>query len=81
MFLTLNLIMTILVGVHRLGRSGRAGNHGKCVAFFDSDHDEKMLDKLKEWIPLAQQPAFVKKYEGDVKRVKSKLNDFVRPED
>jgi hypothetical protein len=56
---------------------GTAGNRS---LFFDPEQDEKLLGKLREWLPVRCQPEFLRKYEGSVEGMtKSRLNEFVRP--
>ncbi|KAG9509214.1 putative ATP-dependent RNA helicase DDX4, partial [Fragariocoptes setiger] len=42
--------------IHRIGRTGRIGNTGRAVSFFDPERDQSMVDQLKSALKLAQQP-------------------------
>jgi ATP-dependent RNA helicase DDX3X len=41
--------------VHRIGRTGRAGNLGKSTAFFNMNHDKNILKELYELLAEAKQ--------------------------
>ncbi|KAJ0174069.1 hypothetical protein K1T71_010215 [Dendrolimus kikuchii] len=41
--------------VHRIGRTGRVGNRGKAVSFFDSDHDIALVADLAKILRQAEQ--------------------------
>nr|XP_032519693.1 ATP-dependent RNA helicase vasa [Danaus plexippus plexippus] len=42
--------------VHRIGRTGRVGNRGKAVSFFDSDQDISLAADLAKILRQAEQP-------------------------
>ncbi|CAH0713272.1 unnamed protein product, partial [Brenthis ino] len=42
--------------VHRIGRTGRVGNRGKAVSFFDSDQDVALVADLAKILRQADQP-------------------------
>lgn len=42
--------------VHRIGRTGRIGNTGRAISFFDPDRDTKLINELTRALKQAQQP-------------------------
>ena len=47
--------------VHRIGRTGRVGNPGKSISFYDAEHDAAIAAKLVEKLVLsnAEVPSFL----------------------
>lgn len=41
--------------VHRIGRTGRIGNTGKAISFFDPERDRRLIDDLTRTLKQAQQ--------------------------
>lgn len=41
--------------VHRIGRTGRIGNTGKAISFFDPERDRRLIDDLTKALKQAQQ--------------------------
>lgn len=56
--------------VHRIGRTGRAGNVGKATAFFNMNHDKNILKELIELLEEAKQkvPDFLYQYRFDIEQ-------------
>lgn len=48
--------------IHRIGRTGRIGNTGRAISFFDPDRDTRLINDLKKSLEQAQQqvPDFFK---------------------
>lgn len=42
--------------IHRIGRTGRIGNTGRAISFFDPDRDTKLINELTRALKQAQQP-------------------------
>eukprot|EP00833_Pecoramyces_ruminatium_P012090 jgi/Orpsp1_1/1186122/evm.model.c7180000097036.1 len=56
--------------VHRIGRTGRAGNVGKATAFFNMTHDKNILKELIDLLEEAKQkvPDFLYQYRLEVEQ-------------
>ncbi|ORY22866.1 DEAD-domain-containing protein [Neocallimastix californiae] len=56
--------------VHRIGRTGRAGNVGKATAFFNMTHDKNILKELIDLLEEAKQkvPDFLYQYRYEVEQ-------------
>ncbi|CAI6356877.1 unnamed protein product [Macrosiphum euphorbiae] len=75
-----DLPKTIEEYVHRIGRTGRLGNSGRAVSFYDPDNDSAMAPYLVNTLKLADQiiPEFLSQYSGEVCEPLSQFND-IRP--
>lgn len=73
-----DLPKTIEEYVHRIGRTGRLGNSGRAVSFYDPDNDSAMAPYLVNTLKLADQniPEFLSKYSGEVHGPLSQFNDI-----
>lgn len=71
-----DLPKTIEEYVHRIGRTGRLGNSGRAVSFFDPANDYAMAPYLVNTLKLAEQkvPEFLSQYEVD--EYEKPLNHF-----
>ncbi|XP_008183055.1 ATP-dependent RNA helicase vasa [Acyrthosiphon pisum] len=75
-----DLPKTIEEYVHRIGRTGRLGNSGRAVSFYDPDNDSAMAPYLVNTLKRADQniPEFLSKYSGEVHEPLNQFND-IRP--
>ncbi|XP_060858584.1 ATP-dependent RNA helicase vasa-like [Metopolophium dirhodum] len=73
-----DLPKTIEEYVHRIGRTGRLGNSGRAVSFYDPDIDSAMAPYLVNTLKLADQniPEFLSKYSGEGYEPLSQFNDI-----
>ncbi|VVC34185.1 Helicase, C-terminal,Helicase superfamily 1/2, ATP-binding domain,P-loop containing nucleoside [Cinara cedri] len=64
MVVNMDLPKSINEYMHRIGRTGRLGNSGKVVSFFDPQFDQKIAPSLINTLKLADQhiPEFLLKY-------------------
>ena len=63
--------------IHRRGRTGRAGNVGRCISFFDPDKDERMLRALNLWLMEDEKPDFIRNFQIKYKsRTAAKRNEL-----
>uniref|UniRef100_A0A2S2NIX5 RNA helicase n=1 Tax=Schizaphis graminum TaxID=13262 RepID=A0A2S2NIX5_SCHGA len=73
-----DLPKTIEEYVHRIGRTGRLGNSGRAVSFFDPANDHAMAPYLVNTLKLADQkvPEFLSQYSGEVQEPLNQFNDI-----
>ncbi|XP_026821189.1 ATP-dependent RNA helicase vasa-like [Rhopalosiphum maidis] len=73
-----DLPKTIEEYVHRIGRTGRLGNSGRAVSFFDPANDHAMAPYLVNTLKLADQkvPEFLSQYSGKVQKPLNQFNDI-----
>lgn len=75
-----DLPKTIEEYVHRIGRTGRLGNAGRAVSFYDPTNDSPMAPFLVNTLKLADQdiPEFLSQYSSEDQEPWSQFND-IRP--
>ncbi|XP_025207846.1 ATP-dependent RNA helicase vasa-like [Melanaphis sacchari] len=73
-----DLPKTIEEYVHRIGRTGRLGNSGRAVSFFDPDNDYALAPYLVNTLKLADQkvPEFLSQYSSEVQKPSNQFNDI-----
>lgn len=66
--------------VHRIGRTGRAGNVGKATALFDVNHDKSLSKSLIELLREARQecPEWLESFKIDAERESMYKNSYQR---